>query len=122
MSEVPKDLQTPRPDDAQQLAEEIASGEQKAPEVNLDDALADAKAYSVSEVDRTGEGAEAAVAATAPKLEVPKAEPTTLETEPTGNPDQYREMAKDLHPTPADTTSVSDDLLQKALEKGQPGS
>ncbi|BAY63965.1 hypothetical protein NIES22_40550 [Calothrix brevissima NIES-22] len=106
--------------DAQLAAENIAAGEEKAPTVDFEADYAAAQQFSVSEIDRTGEGAKAAAEATAPKFEVPKPEETRLETQPTGNPDDYADMAKDIAGSRTEgVASIDDDLVQKALEKGQ---
>ncbi|MBW4669362.1 MAG: hypothetical protein KME60_18570 [Cyanomargarita calcarea GSE-NOS-MK-12-04C] len=108
--------------DAQLAAENIASGEEKAPKVDFDADYEAAQQLSVSEIDRTAEGAKAAQEATAPKFEMPQAEETTFKAEATGNPDDYLEMANDISGSPNEAVSnVSDDLLQKAFEMGQPG-
>ncbi len=65
--------------DAQLAAENIASGEEKAPSVDFDADYATAQQFSVSEIDRTGEGAAAAKAATAPKHEVSQSKETKTE-------------------------------------------
>ena len=106
--------------DALQATEEIAAGEQKAPKVDVAADYEASKEYSVSDVDRSGQGAEAAAAATAPEHELHQPEETKIETEPTGDPADYREMAQDLRPEAANTGD-SHDLIQKAIEKGQPG-
>jgi len=87
-----------QPYDAQQLIEEIAEGEQKAPSVNVEADYEASKAYSVSEIDQTGEGAEAAKAATAPQYELSQPEETQTEAQPTGDPADYIEMAKETNP------------------------
>jgi hypothetical protein len=107
--------------DAQLAAESIASGEEKAPKVDFDADYAAAQQFSVSEVDRTGEGTAAAEAATAPKYQISKPQETKTQTQSTGNPDDYLEFAKEVgNSTTEGVTNVSDDLVQKALEKGQP--
>lgn len=106
--------------DAQQMAEEIAKGEQKAPKVDVEADYEAAQEFSVSEVDRTGEGESLAADAVAPQHQVPQAEAPKLTTEPTGDPDQYREMAKEVGHQANAPSTVSDELVQKALEKGQP--
>ncbi|HEY9858382.1 MAG TPA: hypothetical protein V6D16_02670 [Candidatus Obscuribacterales bacterium] len=106
--------------DAMQATEEIAGGEQKAPKVDVDADYEASKEYSVSDVDRSGQGADAAAAATAPEHELHAAEETKFEAEPTGDPGDFREMAQDLRPEAANTGD-SHDLMQKAIEKGQPG-
>jgi len=84
--------------DAQLAAENMISGQEKVPTVDTDADYEASKQYSVSDVDRTGEGAQAAEAATAPNFEVPKPEETKTETQSTGEPADYMEMAKDLSP------------------------
>ncbi|QSJ14877.1 hypothetical protein JYQ62_23750 [Nostoc sp. UHCC 0702] len=107
--------------DAQLAAENIASGEEKAPTVDFEADYAAAQQFSVSDVDRTGEGAAAAQAATAPKYKVPQPVETRTEAQPTGNPDDYADMAKEVGRSKDDAvTNVSDDLVQQAIEKGQP--
>jgi hypothetical protein len=100
--------------DAQLAAENIASGEEKAPKVDFDADYEAAQQFSVSDIDRTQEGAAAAEAATAPKFDIPEAEET-------GNPSDYLEMAKEVGGSENEAVSnVSDDLLQKAFDMGQP--
>ncbi|MBW4642447.1 MAG: hypothetical protein KME23_05460 [Goleter apudmare HA4340-LM2] len=107
--------------DAQLAAENIASGEEKAPKVDFEADYAAAQQFSVSEIDRTAEGVAAAEAATAPKYEVPASEDVKNEAQSTGNPDDYVELAKEVGGAKNQAvTNVSDDLMQKALEKGQP--
>jgi hypothetical protein len=106
--------------DAQLAAQNIAAGEEKAPTVDFEADYAAAQQFSVSEIDRTEEGAKAAEAATAPKFEVPKPEEVKFEAPATGNPDDYTDMAKDVMGSRTEgVTSIDDDLMQKALEKGQ---
>lgn len=106
--------------DAQLAAENIASGEEKAPKVDFEADYAAAQKLSVSEIDRTGEGAAAAEAATAPKQAVPKQVETKTEAQSTGKPEDYQEMAKEVGRSKDDAvTNVSDDLVEKAIEKGQ---
>ncbi|MBH8574067.1 hypothetical protein I8752_13770 [Nostocaceae cyanobacterium CENA369] len=107
--------------DAQLAAENIASGEEKAPKVDFDADYAAAQKLSVSEVDRTGKGAAAAEAATAPKQAIPTQVETKTEAQPTGKPEDYQELAKEVGGSKTEaTTNVSDDLVKQALEKGQP--
>ncbi|AFY33257.1 hypothetical protein [Calothrix sp. PCC 7507] len=106
--------------DAQLAAENIVSGEEKAPKVDFEADYAAAQKFSVSEIDRTGEGIGAAEAATATKYEVSQPEEVKTVAEPTGNPDDYVEIAKEISSSRDEAvTSVSDDLLQKALKKGK---
>ncbi|MBN3908940.1 MAG: hypothetical protein HWQ35_21010 [Nostoc sp. NMS1] len=108
--------------DAQLAAESIASGEEKAPKVDFDADYAAAQKFSVSEIDRTGEGAAAAEAATAPQYKTSKPEETkTFQAQSTGNPDDFMELAKEVGNSKTEGVgNVSDELLQQALEKGQP--
>ncbi|MBD2347167.1 hypothetical protein [Anabaena subtropica] len=106
--------------DAQLAAENIASGEEKAPKVDFDADYAAAQQFSVSEIDRTDEGAIAAEAATAPQQEVSKPEETRSKTQSTGNPDDYMELAKEVGASRDEAvTNVSDDLVKQAINKGQ---
>ncbi|MFM2062777.1 MAG: hypothetical protein RLZZ507_2447 [Cyanobacteriota bacterium] len=106
--------------DAQLAAEQIVKGEEKAPKVDFEADYAAAQQFSVSEIDRTGEGKTAAEAATAPKYEIPKPEATQTEGQSTGNPDDYVEMAKEIGASRDEAvTNVSDDLVQQALQKSQ---
>lgn len=106
--------------DAQLAAEQIASGEEKAPKVDFEADYAAAQQFSVSEIDRTEEGKIAAEAATAPKYEVSESQDIKTEPQATGTPDDYVEMAKEIGASRTEgVTSVSDDLLQLALQKGE---
>lgn len=104
--------------DAKQLTEEIQTGEQKAPKVNVEADYEASKEYSVSDIDRSGEGAKAANEATAPEHKMPEAKATETHAESTGDPAEFKNMAHDLRP---DAASNRDDLVQKAFQKGQPG-
>lgn len=84
--------------DAQLVAEEILAGNEKAATVDVDADYEASKAFSVSEIDRTDEGAKAAEAAVATDFEVPQAQETTVKAEPTGDPSDYKDMAKDVNP------------------------
>lgn len=105
--------------DAQLAGENMLSGTEPMPAVDTDADYEASKAFSVSKIDRTGEGAQAAAEATAPKFEVHKPEETTFKAESTSNPDDYLNMARDLHPSDKVPGNVDDDLVQKALKKGE---
>ncbi|GAB1538078.1 hypothetical protein NUACC21_07350 [Scytonema sp. NUACC21] len=106
--------------DAQLAAENMRSGEEKTPNVDMEADYQAAQKFSVSDVDRTGEGAKAADEATAPKFELHEPEQTNTQTKQTGDPQDYMDMAKDVHASTTDGVSeVSDDLVKEALEKGQ---
>jgi hypothetical protein len=84
--------------EAQLAAERMATGEEKAAAVDTEGDYEASKQYSVSDVDKTGAGESAAAAATAPQFEVPKPQETVTATGSDANPDDYREMAKDVNP------------------------
>ena len=103
--------------DAQLAAENIASGEEKAPTVDFEGDYKAAQQFSVSDIDRTGEGAKAAEAATAPEQNISKPEETKVEAKPTGNPSDFADMAKDVGGYGNEAVgNVTDDLVEKALE------
>ena len=109
--------------EAQLAAENMASGVEAKPTVDFDADYAAAQEFSVSDVDRTGEGATEAEAATAPQFQLSQPEETKIVAEPTGDPSDYMEMAKDVgSQTEAGTGNVSDDLIKQALDMGKPGS
>ncbi len=56
--------------DAQLAAENMVSGEEKTPKVDFEADYQAAQQLSVSNIDRTGEGAKAAAEATAPEREL----------------------------------------------------
>jgi hypothetical protein len=106
--------------DAKLAAEQIDSGEEKAPQVDFEADYIAAQNFSVSEIDRTNEGAVAAETATASKYEIPEPEATKTKSESTGNPEDYIDMAKEIGASRNEAiTNVSDDLVKEALEKGQ---
>ncbi|MHC5724592.1 MAG: hypothetical protein ACYTXY_10675 [Nostoc sp.] len=118
--EVKPNLNEATTHEAQLAAENIASGEEKAPKVDFDADYATAQQFSVSEVDRTGKGAAAAEAATAPEYKTSKPEETKTQSQSTGNPDDFLESAKEVGNSPTQgVTNVSDDLVKQALEKGE---
>ncbi|WP_375511909.1 hypothetical protein [uncultured Nostoc sp.] len=118
--EVKPNLNEASTQDAQLAAESIASGEERAPTVDFDADYAAAQQFSVSEVDRTGEGAAAADAATAPQYQISKPQETTTQSQSTGNPDDFLELAGEVgNSENQGVTNVSDDLVKQALEKGE---
>lgn len=109
--------------DAQLAAENMVSGAEKAPTVDFDADYAAAQEFSVSDVDRTGEGAAAAAAVTEPQFKVSEPQETKTAAQPTGDPSDYMDMAEDVgSQTEAGTGNVDDDLIHKALDMGKPGS
>jgi hypothetical protein len=84
--------------EAELAAENMASGKEKTPQLDVEADYEASKEYSVSDVDKSGAGTQAAEAATTSKFEVPQAEETELKAEPTDNPDDYRELAREVNP------------------------
>ena len=107
--------------DAQLTAESMTEGKEKMPSVDIDADYAAAQQFSVSDIDRTPEGAEAADKATAHQFATTTPSETNSETLSTGDPSDYMAMAKDVGAPTGVAGNVDDDLIQKALEKGQPG-
>lgn len=120
MSEVSTESNNAQTFDAQQIAENVEAGEQKLPQVDVSADYEASKEFSVSEIDRTGAGAEAAAAATAPKFAIPAPQEIKPPAESTGNPSDFMAMAKEIHHEGV-PGEVTDDLVQKALEMGTPG-
>lgn len=113
--------------EAELAAENMASGVEEKPEVDFDADYDAAQQFSVSDVDRSGGGAAAAEAVTAPDFQVSKPQETKTAAQETGNPSDYLDMAKEVaedddFQTEAGTGNVSDDLIDKALDMGKPGS
>lgn len=121
MSEATTKLTNEQNFDAQQIAEDVESGEKKIPQVDVSADYEASKEFSVSEVDRTGAGDRAAATATAPKFNIPAPKDTKLKTQSSGNRDEFISMAKEINPEPGEVGAISDELLQKALDKGTPG-
>ncbi len=103
--------------DAQLLAENIQAGEVKPTEI---DVTAD---YEASKAFSGGASASEAKNATSAKFRVSEPiSPTVSSSTAKGDPQQFRSMAADLTANePSVSEGVSDDLVKKALEKGQPG-
>lgn len=119
MSDINSESQTY---DAQQLQEEIASGDRVAPKVDVSADYEAAQEFSTSSIDDTEEGRKAAEAATAPQFEVPEPEEVELKAEPTGDPNEFLDMAAEVSPFAGATGNVDDDLVKKAIELGKPQS
>lgn len=103
--------------DAQLLAENIKTGEVKPTEV---DVSAD---YEASKEFSGGASDQEAKAATSPKFRVSEPiSPSVSSSTAKGDPQQFRSMAADISSSESSVhEDVSDDLVKKALEKGQPG-
>jgi hypothetical protein len=85
-----------QPYDAQQLVEEIAEGEQKAPKTNLDADYEAAKAYSTGKLSQPE--ADAQSEATSTTSQFSALEKTSSEAPATGNPEDYLQMARETNP------------------------
>lgn len=120
MSEINSDLNPSQSYDAQQVSEEIAEGSLPAPEVDVSADYEASKEFSVSEIDRTDEGEKAAQAANPHAFEVHETETAHAKAEPTGDPSDFLNMAKSINHDQSTAGNVSDDLIHKAIEKGQP--
>jgi hypothetical protein len=121
MSEAVNNASTSENYDAQQTVEEIHEGDRNAPTANVEADYEASKQFSTSSVDGTEAGAAAAEAATAPHFAVPKPDEALSNLDSTGSPDTYRDMARDVTSAEASTGASTDDLYQKAMEKGKPG-
>ncbi|MBC7823409.1 MAG: hypothetical protein H7126_05955 [Candidatus Parcubacteria bacterium] len=121
MSETNRDLNPSQSYDAQQVSEEIAEGSLPAPKVDVSSDYEASKEFSVSEIDRTGEGEKAAEKVTAHSFEMHDPEATKFKAEPTGDPGDFLKMAKEIGHETGAHGNVDDDLIHKAIEKGQPG-
>ncbi|MEG4217731.1 hypothetical protein QUA27_20685 [Microcoleus sp. Pol14C6] len=122
MSEINTEVNNTENFDAQQITESAEAGEQKLPTVDVSADYEASKEFSVSDIDRTGAGAQAAAAATAPKFPIPAAQDNTAKpVDTSGNPNDFRSMAQEIKPagTPGE---VTDDVMQKAIDLGTPGS
>lgn len=104
--------------DAQQMTEAIAEGDVKAPKVDVAADYEAAQEFSVSDVDRTSEGAQAAEAAVAPQFEVHAPEETSAPAQTTGNPEEFIGIAKEISPFPSAAHNVTDEQVEKAIEMG----
>ncbi len=112
--------------DAKQMVEEIGAGELEAPTANVEADYEASKQFSTSAIDDSEEGAKAAEAATAPQFAIPERDESLSNVDSTGldstgNPEDYKQMAKAVGPVSEGIGNVSDDLVQKALEKGKAG-
>ena len=106
--------------DAQLTAEAIEEGVQKAPKIDVSADYEASQQFAVNPHADTAEGAKAIAEATAPQFPVPEPKEVNRSVESSSDPADFLDMAKDISPT-AGQGNVSDDLVQKALEKGQPG-
>lgn len=73
--------------DSEQLREGIAEGEEKSPKVNVEADYERSKQFDVADIDRTEAGAKAAANS-----------PSSTSGAETGNPAEYRQMAREVTP------------------------
>lgn len=103
--------------DAEVVKEAIAEGDEKAPEVDVAADYAMAQQMSSGFVD-----AELAEELVKPQFEVAQPEAVVTGAEIGSGTSDYLEMAKDINPAPTgEVGKVTDDLMEKAIAKGQPG-
>jgi hypothetical protein len=102
--------------DAEVVKEAVAEGDEKAPEVDVASDYAAAQQMSGGIVD-----AETAEELVKPQFEVAQPESVVTGAEPTSESSDYLKMAKDVSPAPTGAGNVTDDLVEKAIAKGQPG-
>lgn len=121
MSQINTEVNNTENFDAQQINESVEAGEQKVPTVNVSADYEASKEFSVSDIDRTGAGAQAAAAATAPKFPIPAPQDIAKPADTSGNPGDFRSMAQEIKPT-GTPGNVTDDLIEKAMDLGTPGS
>lgn len=108
--------------DGQLAAESMIEGKEQTPAIDIDADYAAAQQFSISDIDRTSEGAQAAKEATANQFETTtQTETNSSQAVSTGDPIDYMAMAKDVGSGAGAAGNVDDDLIQKAFEKGQPG-
>ncbi|HEY9694089.1 MAG TPA: hypothetical protein V6D15_17950 [Oculatellaceae cyanobacterium] len=107
--------------EAQLAAENMATGVEEVPNVDIEGDYEASKAYSVSDVDRSSAGEVAAESATASNFEISQPEETTSQAQPTGNPNEFRDMAHDVNRRTEEPSASSDNLIDKAIEMGKPG-
>lgn len=121
MSELDTENQT---HDAQLAAEEVASGERPEPKINVSADYEAAQEFSTSSIDDTEAGEKAAEEATAPQFEVHRPEEVEIPTstlDSTGDPNDFKDLAKEVNPMSGTAGNVDDDLVKKAIELGKPG-
>ncbi|MGI0487974.1 hypothetical protein ACN4EK_21250 [Pantanalinema rosaneae CENA516] len=101
--------------DAEQIQEAVAEGEAESPRVDLDADYAAAQQMSQG----AKSSASAATSMGNPQFEQSHQESAKAVADSTGNPDDYRDMAKDVTHAPTETGDVSDDVMQRSSQKGQ---
>lgn len=102
--------------DAEVVKEAITEGDEKAPEVDVAADYEASQQLSGGIVD-----AKTAEEMVKPQFKVASSEAVVTGAEAGSGTSDYLEMAKDVHPAPTGEVEVTDDLMQKAIAKGQPG-
>lgn len=115
MAEVKPDWENTENFDAEAVKEAIVEGDLPEPKADVSADYEASKEMSGGIVDE-----ETAEKMVAPQLEMPEPMETKHVTASDSNPEDYREMAKDVSPAPEGAHNVTDNLVEKALEKGQP--
>ncbi len=112
---VPVEDPTTQDYDAEEMKAAIVEGEEESPEAV--DVAAD---YEASKRMSTGvmdqQEAEKSVA---PELRVKSADQVSVPTSSANQSPDYMNMARDINPAPSGAGNVTDDLVEKALEKGE---
>lgn len=103
--------------DAQLAAENMVAGTEKAPQIDFDSDYERAQELSVSDIDRTNAGAQAAAAVSGPERELSQPQEIEYVADPTGDVGEFREMASEVNPRIEANTLSSD----ASSESGDPG-
>ncbi|KOP23443.1 hypothetical protein AMR41_26030 [Hapalosiphon sp. MRB220] len=88
--EIKPNVEQASTEDAKLVAEEIASGEAKAPSVDMD------KDYQAAQKFSVGKGEKAAQDATTSEYQMPESEEKKTEAKSTGDPADYKAMADEI--------------------------
>lgn len=103
--------------DAEMLKESIADGDTKGLSVDVGADYAAAQEMSTGSVD-----ASEAEAIVAPEFEVSTPAEVSVPTMSANDQIDYTDMAKDINPAGSGAGNVTDELMEKALNLGKPGS
>jgi len=107
--------------DAKQQVEAIATGEEKKQSVDVSADYEKSKEFSVSPVDQTDSDSQPFENRVFEELQQANSQPENRVAEPTGDPQEFMDIAKDVSPVKSAGENITDDLVQHALELGQPG-
>jgi hypothetical protein len=89
--------------DAERMVEEIKTGDEKMPQVDVASDYELSKQFDVAAIDHTGEGEKAAEEATSPNLDISKISSQSDASQATegfsdADPAAFLDMAKDVNP------------------------